>query len=354
MLQESELCRRSFRGLGSRVLRSTARPPGRRLAGAGSLFSVYRSCFPNALPKAPLVSPSCGAPFCRCPTGRASPSAEWGAGAGVVAESDVTVQSLGPSDDVLTTARRVTDAGLVRRLCGWRCLGLVLELVIDTPPRSPGHPSLCLQCLGPERRRLCQFHPGPPEQNRRRSLQGRDRDFVGEMVTERWALQLRTFVNVFSLLQAVKEEGQDPEEMGIALEATSKKMPKRCVKGQKMEEEGTEDNGLEEDSRDGQEEAEAGLESLRNMDMLEVGVLEESEVESSAAPDFGEDGADGVLASLCDGPGYAAARLRELPVQLAEHAVDGEAFESTLDASSLDYKVPPDIEDPLLEPGTDP
>uniref|UniRef100_A0A673TE74 SAP domain-containing protein n=1 Tax=Suricata suricatta TaxID=37032 RepID=A0A673TE74_SURSU len=143
------------------------------------------------------------------------------------------------------------------------------------------------------------------------------------------------------LKKAVKEEGQDPEEMGIALEATSKKMPKRCVKGQKMEEEGTEDNGLEEDSRDGQEEAEAGLESLRNMDMLEVGVLEESEVESSAAPDFGEDGADGVLASLCDGPGYAAARLRELPVQLAEHAVDGEAFESTLDASSLDYKVPP-------------
>ncbi|XP_039103453.1 scaffold attachment factor B2 isoform X3 [Hyaena hyaena] len=84
------------------------------------------------------------------------------------------------------------------------------------------------------------------------------------------------------LKKAVKEEGQDPEEMGVTLEATSKKTVKRCVKGQKMEEEGAEDNGLEEDSRDGQ--------------------------------------------------------------------VDGEAFENTLDASSLDFKVPTDVEDPLLEP----
>ncbi|KAF0887273.1 SAFB2 factor, partial [Crocuta crocuta] len=142
------------------------------------------------------------------------------------------------------------------------------------------------------------------------------------------------------LKKAVKEEGQDPEEMGVTLEATSKKTVKRCVKGQKMEEEGAEDNGLEEDSRDGQEEAEAGLESLRSVDMVEVGVLEESEAENSAAPDFGEDGAAGVLGSLCDGPDYAAARLREPPAQLAEHAVDGEAFENTLDASSLDFKVP--------------
>lgn len=55
--------------------------------------------------------------------------------------------------------------------------------------------------------------------------------------------------------------------------------------------------------------------------MVEVGVLEESEAENSAAPDFGEDGAAGVLGSLCDGPDFAAARLREPPAQLAEHAV---------------------------------
>lgn len=32
-------------------------------------------------------------------------------------------------------------------------------------------------------------------------------------------------------LQAVKEEGQDPEEIAVALEATSKKLAKRGVKG---------------------------------------------------------------------------------------------------------------------------
>ncbi|XP_020939684.1 scaffold attachment factor B2 isoform X1 [Sus scrofa] len=153
------------------------------------------------------------------------------------------------------------------------------------------------------------------------------------------------------LKKAVKEEGQGPDEIGIALEATSKKTTKRCLKGQKMEEEGTEDNGLEEDSRDGQEDMEASLESLQNIDMMDVSVLEETEVENSSAPDFGEDGTDSILESLCESKDYVAEQLRELPAQFTGHAVDGEGFENTLDASSLDFKVPPDIEEqPLLEP----
>uniref|UniRef100_A0A452TXF9 Scaffold attachment factor B2 n=1 Tax=Ursus maritimus TaxID=29073 RepID=A0A452TXF9_URSMA len=123
------------------------------------------------------------------------------------------------------------------------------------------------------------------------------------------------------LKKAVKEEGQDPDEIGVALEATSKRTTKRCIKGQKLEEEGMEDNGLEEDSRDGQEDMEAGLESLQNLDMMDVGVLEESEVENSSAPDFGEDGADSILGSLCDSKEYVVAQLQELPAQLTEHAV---------------------------------
>ncbi|ELK29841.1 Scaffold attachment factor B2, partial [Myotis davidii] len=152
------------------------------------------------------------------------------------------------------------------------------------------------------------------------------------------------------LKKAVKEEGQDPDEIGITLEATNRKTAKRCVKGQKIEEEGTEDNGLEEDSRDGQEDVEASLESLQNIGMMDVSVLEEAEVENSSAPDFGDDGTDSILDSLCDSKEYVAAQLSELPAQLTEHAVDGEGFESTLDASSLDFKVPSDIEEPLLEP----
>uniref|UniRef100_A0A8D0NA14 Scaffold attachment factor B2 n=1 Tax=Sus scrofa TaxID=9823 RepID=A0A8D0NA14_PIG len=143
------------------------------------------------------------------------------------------------------------------------------------------------------------------------------------------------------LKKAVKEEGQGPDEIGIALEATSKKTTKRCLKGQKMEEEGTEDNGLEEDSRDGQEDMEASLESLQNIDMMDVSVLEETEVENSSAPDFGEDGTDSILESLCESKDYVAEQLRELPAQFTGHAVDGEGFENTLDASSLDFKVPP-------------
>ncbi|XP_066130999.1 scaffold attachment factor B2 [Saccopteryx bilineata] len=152
------------------------------------------------------------------------------------------------------------------------------------------------------------------------------------------------------LKKAVKEEGQDPGEIGITLDTTNKRTAKRCVKGQKTEEENTEDNGLEEDSRDGQDDVEASFESLQNIDMMDVSMLEEAEVENSSAPDFGEDGTDSILNSLCDSKEYVATQLRELPAQLTEHAVDGEGFESTLDASSLDFKVPSDIEEPLLEP----
>lgn len=59
-------------------------------------------------------------------------------------------------------------------------------------------------------------------------------DFVGGgVVTENNASPVRssTLFNFISSQQAVKEEGQDPDELGIALEATSKKMAKRCVKG---------------------------------------------------------------------------------------------------------------------------
>ncbi|XP_037680039.1 scaffold attachment factor B2 isoform X2 [Choloepus didactylus] len=152
------------------------------------------------------------------------------------------------------------------------------------------------------------------------------------------------------LKKAVKEEGQDPDEIGMVLDVTGKKMTKKYVKGEKADEEGTEDNGLEEDSRDGQEEVETSLENLQDMDMMDISVLDEAEVEDSSAPDLGEDGADNIFDSLCDSKEFVAAQLRQLPAQLTEHAVDEEGFENTLDASSLDFKVTPDIEEPLLEP----
>lgn len=66
---------------------------------------------------------------------------------------------------------------------------------------------------------------------------------------------------------------------------------------------------------------EASLEGLPSIDMMDVNVLEETEVENSAAPDFGEDGTDSILESLCESKDYVATQLRELPAQFTGHAV---------------------------------
>ncbi|XP_046299951.1 scaffold attachment factor B2 [Marmota monax] len=193
--------------------------------------------------------------------------------------------------------------------------------------------------------------PGPSEAGTRRLSELRVIDLRAELKKRNLDTGGNKSVLMERLKKAVKEEGQDPDEVGIELETTSRRTTKRCVKGQKVEEEGTEDNGLEEDSRDGQEDVEAGLESLQDMGVVDMRLLDGAEAESSGAADFGEDSApDGILASFCRSKEYVAARLGQLPAQLTEHAVDGEGFESTLEASSLDFKVIPDIEEPLLEP----
>uniref|UniRef100_H2QF30 Scaffold attachment factor B2 n=3 Tax=Homininae TaxID=207598 RepID=H2QF30_PANTR len=195
--------------------------------------------------------------------------------------------------------------------------------------------------------------PGVAETGTRRLSELRVIDLRAELKKRNLDTGGNKSVLMERLKKAVKEEGQDPDEIGIELEATSKKSAKRCVKGLKMEEEGTEDNGLEDDSRDGQEDMEASLENLQNMGMMDMSVLDETEVANSSAPDFGEDGTDGLLDSFCDSKEYVAAQLRQLPAQPPEHAVDGEGFKNTLETSSLNFKVTPDIEESLLEPGTD-
>nr|XP_024650067.1 scaffold attachment factor B2 [Macaca nemestrina] len=192
--------------------------------------------------------------------------------------------------------------------------------------------------------------PGVAETGTRRLSELRVIDLRAELKKRNLDTGGNKSVLMERLKKAVKEEGQDPDEIGIELEASSKKSAKRCVKGLKMEEEGTEDNGLEDDSRDGQEDMEASLENLQNMGMMDMSVLDETEVENSSAPDFGEDGADSLLDSFCDSKEYVAAQLRQLPAQLPEHAVDGEGFKNTSETSSLNFKVTPDIEESLLEP----
>ncbi|XP_030365579.1 scaffold attachment factor B1-like isoform X3 [Strigops habroptila] len=58
------------------------------------------------------------------------------------------------------------------------------------------------------------------------------------------------------LRRAIEEEGGNPDEIPVVSENVMKKTPKRSSKGRRPDDEGVEDNGLEEDSGDGQAEAE--------------------------------------------------------------------------------------------------
>ncbi|XP_041525549.1 scaffold attachment factor B2 isoform X2 [Microtus oregoni] len=152
------------------------------------------------------------------------------------------------------------------------------------------------------------------------------------------------------LKKAVKEEGQEPEEIGISWGTTSKKTGKRCSKGFKMEEEGGEDNGLEEDSRDGQEDGVVTLQSSQDRDTMDTGVPDGTEAEDLIEPCLGEGNTDDcVLPAFVDSKEYVAAQLGQLPAQLLEHAVNEDVFK-TPEASASDLKVTLADEGAPLEP----
>ncbi|KAM7325872.1 hypothetical protein ACRRTK_014350 [Alexandromys fortis] len=152
------------------------------------------------------------------------------------------------------------------------------------------------------------------------------------------------------LKKAVKEEGQEPEEIGISWGTTSKRTGKRCSKGFKMEEEGGEDNGLEEDSRDGQEDGVVTLQSSQDRDTMDTGVPDGTEAEDLIEPCLGEGNTDDcVLPAFIDSKEYVAAQLGQLPAQLLEHAVNDDVFK-TPEASASDLKVTLADEGAPLEP----
>nr|XP_054506064.1 scaffold attachment factor B1-like isoform X3 [Agelaius phoeniceus] len=137
------------------------------------------------------------------------------------------------------------------------------------------------------------------------------------------------------LRKAIEEEGGDPDEIPVASELTTKRMPKRTSKGRKPEEEGVEDNGLEENSRDGQEDLEANLDTLQDIDMMDISVLDEAEIDNSSAVDCGEDySPDNILDSLSDNKDNVEAEMKELPDQLTENEEDYDEIENNLEASS--------------------
>ncbi|XP_042749742.1 scaffold attachment factor B1-like, partial [Lagopus leucura] len=120
----------------------------------------------------------------------------------------------------------------------------------------------------------------------------------------------------------------------------------------KSEEEGLEDNGLEENSRDGQEDIEASLDTLQDIDMMDISVLDEAEIDNSSAVDCGEDySPDNILDSLSDNKDNVDAEMKELPDQLTENEEDYDEIENNVDSSS-DLIEMKKMEKLHLEPGT--
>uniref|UniRef100_A0A672U0E9 Scaffold attachment factor B n=1 Tax=Strigops habroptila TaxID=2489341 RepID=A0A672U0E9_STRHB len=129
------------------------------------------------------------------------------------------------------------------------------------------------------------------------------------------------------LRRAIEEEGGNPDEIPVVSENVMKKTPKRSSKGRRPDDEGVEDNGLEEDSGDGQEDIEASLDNLQDIDMMDISVLDEAEIDNGNAVDCGEDySADNILDSLSDSKENADAEVKELPDQPAEYALGNLEF----------------------------
>ncbi|XP_063003061.1 scaffold attachment factor B1-like isoform X2 [Elgaria multicarinata webbii] len=152
------------------------------------------------------------------------------------------------------------------------------------------------------------------------------------------------------LKKAIEEEGGDPDEIPMVSEIIPKKAPKRSSKGRRPEEEGVEDNGLEDDFGDGQEDIEASLDNLQDIDMMDISVLDEAEIDNGSGIDCQEDGsADSRLDSLSDSKENAGAERREVPEQLAECPVEGEDAGGTLNLASSDFANLKELEDFPLE-----
>uniref|UniRef100_A0A5F9DUM0 Scaffold attachment factor B n=1 Tax=Oryctolagus cuniculus TaxID=9986 RepID=A0A5F9DUM0_RABIT len=108
----------------------------------------------------------------------------------------------------------------------------------------------------------------------------------------------------------------------------------------KPEEEGVEDNGLEENSGDGQEDVETSLENLQDIDMMDISVLDEADIDNGSVADgVEEEDAEPLQESLSDSRELAEAEARGLPEPLPEHAVEDKETINNLDTSSSDFTI---------------
>lgn len=102
-----------------------------------------------------------------------------------------------------------------------------------------------------------------------------------------------------------------------------------------------EDNGLEENSGDGQEDVETSLENLQDMDMMDISVLDEADIDSGSVADCVEEEEEEATLpeGLADSTELVEGDLKGLPEQLQEHVVDDKEAINNVDTSSSDFTI---------------
>ncbi|XP_070816504.1 scaffold attachment factor B1 isoform X2 [Chaetodon trifascialis] len=95
------------------------------------------------------------------------------------------------------------------------------------------------------------------------------------------------------LKKAIEEEGGNPDEIIVAPESAPKKAtPKRTARDTRQENDEPEDNAIGEDSHDGPEEIQDEHESMQEMDILDMNILDETENDNGIPAEDYEDAAE--------------------------------------------------------------
>ncbi|XP_069784551.1 scaffold attachment factor B1 isoform X2 [Narcine bancroftii] len=135
-------------------------------------------------------------------------------------------------------------------------------------------------------------------------------------------------VLVERLRKVIEDEGGNPDEIAIAADTPGRKIPKRAGKGRKTEDDGT-DDGLEEDSGDGQEDIEASVDQLQDISALDVNFGNETDIEGAMAGCADENEIEQITASLTENIEHVGLPV-EITMQLPLEMGAEEPLESAL------------------------
>ncbi|XP_032902638.1 scaffold attachment factor B2 isoform X2 [Amblyraja radiata] len=151
-------------------------------------------------------------------------------------------------------------------------------------------------------------------------------------------------VLVERLRKVIVEEGGNPDEIPIAADTPGRKIPKRTGKGRRTEDDGT-DDGLEEDSGDGQEDIEASVDQLQDISALDVNFGNETDIEGAMAGCADENEIEQITASLTKNIEHVGLPV-EITMQLPLEMGAEEPLESAL---ILSTNLPAEIVDESKE-----